>query len=150
VTGSRAIVRATASALLLMACASPPAAQSAGGRVDVSAQVRLVPGDGDVLRQRGTFTGAPMGHGKVTLRTRLKPGGGAAFSFVMRNGRGSVSGSGNIELDFSGLQVSYVGRARITAGTGAFRRVRARGLRVRGHGALLGSSFDVRLTGRVS
>jgi hypothetical protein len=142
-------VRAAALALVLAACASTPAAWSKGRRLDVSADVRLVPGDGGVLRQRGRFTGAPFGRGKVTLATRLGEGGGAAFSFVMRNGRGSVSGSGRIALEFSGLTVTYRGRARITRGTGAFRRVRARGLRVRGHGALTGASFTVRLTGRV-
>lgn len=130
--------------------ARPQAAESAGRRLDVTADVSLVSGGGSVLRQRGTFAGAPLGKGTVTLRTSIGAGAGATFSFEMFNARGSVHGSGNVALEFKGETIVYLGTAKITQGSGAFRSTRARRLRVSGSGPLSGETFHVRLAGSVS
>ena len=129
------------------AAARPEPAESAGRRLDITADVRLIPGGGATLRQRGAFAGAPLGRGTLTLRTTIGDGDGATFSFELVNARGSVHGAGNVALDFKGTTIVYSGTAKITHGAGAFRNVRARALRVSGSGPLSGETFKVRLTG---
>jgi hypothetical protein len=133
----------------LAACAfgAAPAAEAGAQRLDITADVSLIPGGGAVLRQRGTFAGAPLGKGTLTLRTTVGAGDGATFSFEMFNARGRVHGSGNVALDFKGSTISYHGTAKITEGSGAYRGVRARHLRVSGSGPLSGETFHVRLSG---
>jgi hypothetical protein len=128
---------------------APPPAAAGGRQLDVTASVRLVPGRGAALIQRGTFTGTPLGHGTIRLRTRLGQGDGARFSFVMRTKRGSLHGSGSVALDFRGSTVIYDGTADITHGDGALSGHSARGLRVSGRGPLDADAFKVTLAGRL-
>jgi len=128
----------------------PPVAHGAARPLDIRATVRLVPGGGATLLQRGSFAGAPLGRGTLSLRTRIGEGDGATFSFVMAGAGGRLHGSGNVRLTFRGSTVIYRGHASIAAGSGAYRGMRASGLRVSGRGPLTGETFDVRLTGRVS
>jgi hypothetical protein len=143
-------------ALAAIACvaatglARPPAAAAGTSELDVSATVRLVPGRGATLAQRGTFVGSPVGRGSIRLSTRLGQGSGAVFSFVMSTRRGTLRGSGSIALDFRGSTVSYSGTASITQGTGAFARYRARGLHVSGRELMDADKFRFRMTGRVT
>jgi hypothetical protein len=129
------------------AAARPHAAAAAGRPLDITADVKLVPGGGAILKQRGTFAGAPFGKGTLTLRTTVGAGDGATFSFELFNARGRVHGAGNVALDFKGATISYHGTAKITQGSGAYKNVRARRLRVSGSGPLSGETFHVRLTG---
>jgi hypothetical protein len=144
---------AVATALLgcLGAAASTPSpAVAADQAFDVTASVRLVPGKGATLIQRGTFSGTPVGRGKIRLRTRLGQGDGATFSFVMRTRRGTLHGSGSVALVFRSDTVHYHGSADITQGGGAYSGNRARGLRVSGNGPLHGDhGFTFRLSGRL-
>jgi hypothetical protein len=143
----------TVAALACVAAAGlarPPAAPAVTSELDVAASVRLIPGRGATLAQRGTFTGAPLGRGSIRLSTRLGQGSGAVFSFVMSTRRGTLRGSGNIALSFSGSTVGYSGTASITQGTGAFARYRARGLRVSGREQSDADTFRFRMTGRVT
>jgi hypothetical protein len=146
-------IRLTAAALLGcfgIAATTPPPSAAADQALEVTAAVKLVPGRGATLRQRGTFSGTPLGRGKIRLRTRLGQGDGATFSFVMRTGRGTLHGSGSVALDFQGSSVLYHGTADITAGGGAYSRHRARGLRVSGSGRLEGDDFSFKLSGRIA
>jgi hypothetical protein len=140
--------RAAAIAAAAVACLLPTVADSAQ-KVDITAHARLVPGGGATLIQDGTFSGSPLGRGTVRLRTRLGQGNGATFNFVMRTSRGSVRGSGDIALQFSRTAVSYHGTARITGGDGAFRGMRASGLRIWGRGGLTAKAYGFHLTGSV-
>jgi hypothetical protein len=117
--------------------------------LDIRANVALADGGGATMLQRGTFAGAPLGRGRVALRTTIGRGRGATFRFELANGRGSVRGSGDVALIFHGSTITYRGTARITSGTGAFARMRARALRVDGRGAIGGARFAVTLTGDV-
>jgi hypothetical protein len=142
---------AIVAALLGAAATAPSPAVAAEQAFDVTASVRLVPGKGATLIQKGTFSGTPVGRGKIRLRTRLGQGDGATFSFVMRTRRGTLHGSGSVALDFRTETVVYNGSADITQGSGAFSGSRARGLRVSGSGPLHGSKgFIFRLSGRLS
>ena len=129
------------------AATRPEAAESAGRRLDITANVRQVAGGGATLRQHGSFAGSPLGKGTVTLRTTIGAGAGATFSFELVNARGSVHGAGNVALEFKDATIIYSGTAKITDGAGAFRNVRARDLHVSGSGPLSGETFKVRLTG---
>lgn len=134
--------------LVAVAAAAVPAPASAL-RLDIQATLRMAPGGGAALLQTGTFTGVPLGSGTAKARTFVGQGRGSVVRFVLANDRGSVRGVADCAVGFGGGQITYRGRAKITGGTGAFRRMRARGLRVSGSGPLSGERFDVRLVGSV-
>jgi hypothetical protein len=138
---------ATACALAV-AAAWPAAADSAVQPVNIHATVRMLPGGGATLVQEGTFAGAPLGRGKVRVRTRVGAGKGSVVTFVLSNSRGSVRGSGDVAVQFKGSLILYRGTAKITGGTGAFRGLRARSLRVSGRGDIAGERFVVNIAGR--
>ena len=133
----------------VMGALSQPAS-SAGRRLDISGKVKLLGGGGAVMRQKGTFSGSPLGSGNISLSTMIGTGKGATFTFDLANGRGSVHGTGNVALSFPGTKITYSGTAKITQGSGAFRTMRAGNLKVTGNGQLSGDTFNVRLTGTVS
>jgi hypothetical protein len=145
----RILIAAVGVFLGLMAAQSQPAS-SAGRPLDVSGTVRLQPGGGAVMHQRGSFSGSPLGSGSIALSTRVGTGSGATFTFDLSNGRGSVHGSGNVSLAFPGTMITYKGSAKITSGSGAFKNMRASNLKVTGSGQLSGETFKVRLTGTVT
>jgi hypothetical protein len=138
-------------ALLIVGLAAGTRASDASTvrALDIRADVALSDGGGATMLQRGTFAGTPLGRGNVRLRTAIGRGRGATFRFEFANRRGTVRGTGDVALDFRGSTITYRGTARITAGTGAFGRMRAQDLRVYGRGTVGGERFAVRLTGRV-
>jgi hypothetical protein len=144
----RLLAAVLVSAAALASASAPPTADGALAPLDVRARVRLLPGGGATLLQRGTFAGAPLGRGTLSLRTTLGAGRGATFRFQMVTARGSVRGTGDVAVSFRGTMVTYRGTASITEGTGALRGVRARGLLVAGSGPVSGETFAVHLTGR--
>jgi hypothetical protein len=118
--------------------------------MDLRVSVALAPGSGSTLEYRGTFTGAPLGRGKVDLRTRLGGAGSATVSYTMSTSRGTISGSANVTLAYSGSTVTYKGRASITKGTGAYRRVRSRTLRIAGRAGLTAERVTLSLSGPIT
>jgi hypothetical protein len=107
-------------------------------------------GGGATLRQQGSFSGAPLGAGSLSVSTDIGRGSGAVVRFSMANARGRVWGSGDVRVTFRGSTVIYDGSARITGGAGAFSRIRCRGLHVSGRGDLTGSRFAVHLAGPIT
>ena len=144
----RRLAVSLAGALLLSAAL--PAGAGSAQRLNIRASVRMLPGGGSTLLQAGTFSGAPLGRGTVRVRTFVGKGRGSVVRFELRNRRGSVRGTGDCAVNFKGSLILYRGTANITSGTGAFRRLRARGLLVTGRGELSGDRFSVNLSGRVS
>jgi hypothetical protein len=151
-----ALVRRLAVAAVVGGCALSLAwatAQPAAARtqsLDLRVSVALAPGSGAALKYRGTFTGAPLGRGKVSLLTRLGGGGDATVSYTMSTSRGSFSGSANVTLSYSGSTVTYRGRATITRGTGAYRRLRSSTLRIAGRAGLTAETVTLSLSGPIS
>jgi hypothetical protein len=128
-------------------------AQPAAGRaqaLDLRVTVGLIPGSGTTLHYRGTFAGAPFGRGTVDLRSTMGGAGDAHIAFVMANRRGTVRGVSDVTMAFHGSTVTVRGKASITEGTGAYRSVRARGLRFSGTNAIADVHSTLRLMGRIS
>ena len=81
---------------LAWARAQPAAAGTQPMSLRVS--VALAPGSGSTLRYRGSFTGEPLGRGKVDLRTKLGGAGDATVSYVMSTSRGTIGGAADVTL----------------------------------------------------
>jgi hypothetical protein len=148
----RPLAMAAAAGACLFGLASARA-QPAAARMpplDLRVSVTLAPGSGSTLQYRGTFTGAPLGRGKVNLRSRLGGHGDAVVSYTLTNSRGSVSGSANVTLAYSGSTVSYKGVASITSGSGSYRRVRSRTLHIAGRAGLTAETVTLSLSGPIS
>jgi len=147
----RLAVAATVSACLLgLASARPQPAAAGSQALDLRVSVSLAPGSGSTLKYRGSFTGAPLGSGKVSLLTKLGGGGDATVSYTMSNRRGSISGSARVTLSYSGSTVSYKGLASITKGTGSYKRVRSRTLHISGRAGLTAENVTLSLAGPIS
>ena len=145
------VVAAAVSACLFgLASARPQPAAAGTQPLYLRVSVSLAPSSGATLRYRGTFTGAPLGHGKVNLGTRLGGDGNATVSYTMSNSRGSISGSAKVTLSYRGSDVSYKGVASITKGTGSYRRLRSRSLQIAGHAGLTAEKVTLNLIGPVS
>ena len=96
-----AVAAALSACLLGLASARAQPAAAGSQPLDLRVSVSLAPGSGSTLSYRGTFTGAPLGSGKVSLRTKLGGGGDATVSYTMSNRRGSISGSANVTLSYT-------------------------------------------------
>jgi hypothetical protein len=130
---------------------SPPVAHVAAARpFNIRATVKMLTGQGGggTLLQAGTFTGAPLGRGKVSVRTFVGQGRGSVVRFVLTTSRGVVRGTGDCAVSFRGTKILYKGTAKVTGGSGAYRGLHGGGLRVSGSGEISGD-FTVLLTGRL-
>jgi hypothetical protein len=150
VTRRVAVAAAVSACLLGLASARAQPAAAGSQPLDLRVSVSLAPGSGATLQYRGTFTGAPLGRGKVNLSTRLGGGGDATVSYTMTNSRGSISGAAKVTLSYSGSTVSYKGVASITKGTGSYRRVRSHTLRISGRAGLTAENVTLSLSGPIS
>jgi hypothetical protein len=145
-----AVAAALSACLLGLASARAQSAAAGSQPLDLRVSVSLAPGSGSTLSYRGTFTGAPLGSGKVSLLTKLGGGGDATVSYTMSNRRGSISGSANVTLSYHGSTVTYKGIANITKGTGSYRRVRSRSLHIAGRAGLTAEKVTLSLSGPIS
>lgn len=142
---TRPVLALTTVAVLGGALLAP--AEASAPRFRIHADVKMLPGGGTILRQTGTFRGAPLGSGKVDVRTRLGDRQGTRVSFTLKSSRGSVRGAGYANVKFKGTNITYTGKADITGGTGDFAGVRRKGLRFNGKGDLAGERFAVDIAG---
>jgi hypothetical protein len=145
-----AVAVAIGACVLGVASARPQPAAAGMPPLDLRVSVSLAPGSGATLHYRGTFTGAPLGRGKVDLRTRLGGGGEATVTYTLSNSRGTMSGSANVTLSYHGSIVTYKGVASITRGTGSYRRVRSRTLRISGRAGLTAETVTLTLAGPIT
>jgi hypothetical protein len=144
---SRRRARRAAAVAVTLAAAFPATADSAT-RWAIHVTVHEAPKSNGALIHTGTFVGPPLGRGTVRTRTRIGVGRGALITFALTTKRGTVRGTGDCKVTFKGARVYYLGTAKVTSGTGAYRMLRARGLQVSGSGELRGRTFAVKLTGR--
>jgi hypothetical protein len=144
----RRLVLAGAGCAALFAL-TPATAPAAVRPFDIRADVKMLPGGGSTLVQVGRFSGKPLGRGKVRVRTYVGQGRGSVVRFRLSTSRGSVTGTGDCAVRFSGSLILYNGTAKVTGGTGAYRTMRGDNLRVTGRGELSGDRFVVRVSGRV-
>ena len=145
-----AVVATVMACLLALASARAQPAAAGTQAMDLRVSVALAPGSGSTLKYSGTFAGAPLGRGTVNLRTSLGGGGDATVSYVMATSRGTFRGSARVTLEYSGSTVSYHGKASITTGTGAYRRLRSNNLRIAGRAGLTAERVTLSLSGPIS
>ncbi|WP_320670765.1 hypothetical protein [Patulibacter defluvii] len=101
-----------------IAATSPVAA---GGRMNESISLRLVRKSGTTFRHSGTARGSVPGSARSTLKlTRLSLSGTA----TIRNRRGTVTMRISGRARSGGTRSRFEGTARITGGSGAYRRAR--------------------------
>ena len=92
------------------------------------------------------FTGTPFGRGTVGLVATLKDGR-ATGPFRLVFPRGSVTGTFAMPFTISGNEIDFVGTARLTGGTGAYRGISSGDLRARDHNTLDGQNGRLSLDG---
>jgi hypothetical protein len=144
------VAAAVAACLFGVASARPQPAAAGMPPLDLRVSVALAPGSGSTLHYRGSFTGTPLGRGKVNLLTKLGGAGNATVTYTLSNSRGSMSGAANVTLSYSGSTVTYKGAASITKGTGSYSRVRSRTLRIAGRAGLTAEHVTLSLSGPIS
>jgi hypothetical protein len=144
-TARTALVALTATTAL--AAGSLATAQAAGPAFKIHASVKMLPGGGTILKQRGTFSGAPLGRGTVDVATRLGARKGTRVTFTFTNRRGSVRGIGYAKVKFKGTVITYSGTAQVRGLSGDFAHLRRNGLRFTGTGDMAGETFAVDLAG---
>jgi hypothetical protein len=150
ITRRLAAIVAACACLLGLAWASAQPAAARTQSLDLRVSVSLARGSGAALKYRGTFTGAPLGRGKVSLVTRLGDGGDATVRYTMSTSRGTFSGSADVTLSYHGSTVDYRGRATIAKGTGAYRSLRSDNLRISGTAGLTAERVTLNLSGPIS
>lgn len=133
---------------LAVLTATAAVAVAATANLSASASLKTTKRDGLLATQSGPLDAKPFGKGTLTLRSKVQRGR-IDVSFTARIGRSTVSGTATGKVDV-GDRIEYEGTARITRGTGRFRKARATGLRFTGQAPLNGRSSKVQLRGRVS
>jgi hypothetical protein len=101
------------------------------------------------IEQRGTVNGSPFGRGTLVLRSKLAARKTLEYSVTLTTSRGRVTGAGRATLKASGSQADYSGTLRITGGSGAYRGISKRTLKVTGRGDSTARSTTVRISGSV-
>jgi hypothetical protein len=98
--------------------------------VSIHIATKTVNNKGVVIEDQGTLTGAPFGTGKATLVYTLDPKtSSAATKFVFTSDIGLIRGVCSSKMVVSGNSISFNGTASFTSGTGAFRGIKATGLK---------------------
>lgn len=103
----------------------------------------------DQIHDRGTITGRPFGSGTVDLLATLGPGATMSADFTIANGRGSAFGTATTTYAISGSEITFTGSATLDGGTGRYRGISGRNLRVYDHNTLDGQNGTLTLTGKV-
>ncbi len=123
---------------------------AAGARnkaVNLNVTARLVPAAAATLHYRGTFTGAPFGRGRVDVQAKMSGAGDADITFSLTTSRGTMRGVGRAVVTYRGSTANVVGTVSLSRGTGAYRRFRARSLRLSGSTGAADLLSKMRLTG---
>jgi hypothetical protein len=140
-----------ATAVLLGACllgAGENAAQGRAQALNLRMSARLVPDSISTLHYRGRFTGAPFGGGTVDVRAKMSGAGDADIRFRLSNGHGTMRGVGRAIVSMHGSTATVRGTLSITGGSGAYRRIRARTLRLTASTAAADVLSTMRVTGQ--
>ncbi|WP_354699352.1 hypothetical protein DSM112329_05066 [Paraconexibacter sp. AEG42_29] len=124
------------------------AAWAATRTLDATAELKTTKRDGLRATQRGDLDARPFGKGRLVLRTFIQKGKvNATFTAVIGNSTVKGTAFGTVEIK---KRIKYSGTARITGGSGRFKKAKARSLKFTGDGPLNGRSTRVTLSGRIS
>ena len=131
-----------------LAVATRPPGRRVRHAVHLSGQTREIatPTTPGTIEDHGTISGSGFGSGRVELVATLKDGR-ATGTLRLVFARGSLSGTFSMPFTISGGEVDFLGTARFTAGTGAFRGVTSGNLRAHDHNTLNGQNGRLSLDG---
>jgi hypothetical protein len=121
--------------------------------VHLSGQTRSIPKPTTpgTIEDHGTVFGVGFGPGTIELVATLKPTGPGnglgTGTFRLLFARGSVSGTFSMPYTISGGEIDFLGTARFTGGTGAFRGVTSGNMRAHDHNTLNGQNGRLSLDG---
>jgi hypothetical protein len=115
-------------------------------KVDLPAKPTAVGASAAGINDRGTVTGTPFGKGSIDILVALA-GGKATGTFRMVFPKGSVTGTVDMPFTITGGEIDFVGTARMTAGTGAYRGITSGALKAHDHNTLDGQNGVVTVTG---
>jgi hypothetical protein len=140
-----------ATTVLLGVCLLGVGENAAHARVqsmNLRMSARLVPDSTSTLHYRGTFTGVPFGRGTVDVHAKMSGAGGADIRFTLSNGHGSMRGVGRAIVTYRRSTATVRGTLSITRGSDAYRRIRARALRLTASTAAADVLSTMRVTGQ--
>ncbi len=149
-TPTRRIAARLAAAVSLGVCllgVGETAARARTQSMNLNVTAHLVPAAAATLHYRGTFTGAPFGRGRVDVRAKMSGAGDADIKFSLTTSRGTMRGVGRAVVTYRGTTAFVVGTVSLSRGTGAYRRFRARTLRLSGSTGAADLLSKMRLTG---
>jgi hypothetical protein len=131
-----------------LATTTRPAGRRVRRAVHLSGQTHSIPTPTTpgTIEDRGTIFGAPFGAGTVGLAATLKAGR-ATGPFRLVFPHGSVSGTFSMPFTISGGEIDFLGTARFTSGTGAYRGIASGDLRAHDHNTLNGQNGRLSLDG---
>lgn len=116
-------------------------------RVAVHGSAKLLdPGKAE-LQQVGTFSGAPLGSGRLDGRATITGERAARMTIALRGSEGFLRASGTVTVRVKGATLNYSGTAKVSSVDGAARGLKGRVLRLRGTGDLVDNRFAVSLAG---
>jgi hypothetical protein len=149
-TPTRRIAARLAAAVSLGVCLLGVVETAAHARtkpMNLRVTARLIPDAVATLHYRGTFTGAPFGHGRVDVRAKMSGAGDADIKFTLSTSRGTMRGVGRATVTYRGRTAFVVGTVSLDRGTRAYRRFRAPSLRLSGSTAAADLLSTMRVTG---
>ena len=130
-----------------LASATRPPGRRVRRAVHVAGRTREVtattPG---TIEDRGTITGTPFGRGTTALVGTLKDGR-LTGTFRLTLPHGSILGTFSLPFTISGNEIDFLGTARFTGGTGAYRGISSGALRVHDHNTLDGQNGRLSVDG---
>jgi arylsulfatase A-like enzyme len=117
-------------------------------QLSLSASTRQVQRSGDAFTDKGKVTGTPVGSSAITLAWQLHPASSTGtVQITITGGAGSLKATGRTTYAISGNDITLTGTADITAGTGAFKGLRGKGLAFRETDTLNGNNGQITLSG---
>ena len=116
--------------------------------IQLSAKTKTQNKDGNAFLDVGTITGTPAGQGSIALTYNIKPAKRTGTARILINTSiGIIHGQASIKFTIGERNISYVGTAQFFSGTGAFREMKASGLRYADTNSLNGANGRVTITG---
>ncbi|MEA2331135.1 MAG: hypothetical protein QOH58_1273 [Thermoleophilaceae bacterium] len=116
-------------------------------RVSIDGATKMVtqaaPG---AIEDRGTVTGRPFGRGSVAISVVLADAR-ATGTFRLLYPNGSITGTVSLPFTIEGSEIDFLGTARFTGGTGAYRGISSGALQAHDHNTLDGQNGVVTVKG---
>lgn len=107
--------------------------------------------NGNVITDKGTVSGSPIGSGDITMVFTLNPATSIATAdFTITNDQGTINGTVRSRFTRSGATLKFVGTARFTDGTGAYEGIYSPPMEYRDTHTLTGQKGRVAFIGNAA